>query len=238
MRLIAGVTMLVAIAMAPARAAPVTVADFGDILFWTGSGTNASALVLQFGNTATPTSVAWGYRWNGSATMAGMLFSLAGVIEGSGAPGPVSGADTRLAIDVTDFGGELGWGLNQVSYDQRGLPAGWSDVVRTISTDSLTFNPYAAQYSLASAQAIWTGNDFGLNEVGISTLSLNDGGWYGVVEVDGSYTDNIPPPATLSFAQPMAAVPEPSAIVILAGGAVAAAGRLRRRFRSVGADDI
>jgi len=36
----------------------------------------------------------------------------------------------------------------------------------------------------------------------------------------------------------LVAVPEPSAIVILAGGAVAAAGRLRRRFRSVGADDI
>lgn len=224
-------TMLAGLAAVPARAELVTVNTFSDLLFWTGSGTNSSALVLQFGTAATPTSVAWGYRWNGSATMADMLFSLAGTIQGSGAPSPAAGADARLAIDVTNFGVGFGWGVNEVSYDQRGLPAGWSNVVQTISTDP-TWNPYPAQYRLPSAQGVWTGDSFTDNPLGISNLTLANGGWYGVVGVDGSYADG-PPPTTISFSQPVAAVPEPSSIVLLAGGAVVAAAA-RWRFRRRG----
>ena len=48
----------------PSPASSLTVGDFSDILFWTGSGTNSAALVLQFPTTVetgtvAPTSIAW-----------------------------------------------------------------------------------------------------------------------------------------------------------------------------------
>lgn len=229
-------TVMVMVNLAVAAGAPVTVNTFDDILFWAGSGTNQSALVLQFPTTiqsgtavqtVEPTAIAWGFRWNGPATMADMLFSLAGTIQGSGAPVPTAGSDTRLAIDVANFG-EYGWGINEIVYDQRGLGTGWSDMERTIGTNFLTYNPYPAQYNLALAQGVWIGEDFAANPQGISFLSLTDGGWYGVLEADGSGSG---PPSTMQFSQPVAAVPEPSTWALLVGGAVTVlltAGRRRR----------
>lgn len=227
----------VALNLSSARGAPVPVEAFDDILFWAGSGTNQSGLVLQFPTTIVagtavqtvePTSIAWGFRWNGSATMADMLFSLAGTIQGEGAPAPAAGADSRLTIDVTNFG-QWGWGINEITYDQRGLGSGWSDEARTISTNPLTYNPYPAQYNLAAAQGAWTEEAFTANPAGISFLGLTDGGWYGVLEADGSGSG---PPATMQFSQPVSAVPEPSTWVLLAGAAgVAGCGGVMRRRR-------
>jgi len=226
-------TALMMVNPAGAAGATITVDAFADILFWAGSGTNRAALVLEFPTAVVsgtevqavePTAIAWGYRWNGSATMADMLFAVAGTIRGAGAPAPVAGADSRLAIDVTDYG-QWGWGIDEIAYDQRGLPAGWSDVVRTIGTDFLTWSHYPAQYALPAAQGTWTGGSFDANQFGISFLSLTPGGWYGVLEADGSGSG---PPSEIQFSQPVAAVPEPSAMALVTWAAAAAAAR--RRF--------
>lgn len=224
-----------------ARGEPLRVYTFTDIAFWAGSGAQQSALVLEFpatidsgtpGQAVGPASIAWGFRWNNPvteadapATMADMLFAIAGTIRQGSASSTVPGGDARLAIDVTNYGGTLGWGINEISYDQRGLGTGWSDVVRTIGTDFLAWSYYPAQYSLASASGEWTGGNFNLNGVGISSLSLADGGWYGVLEADGSA-------ATIAFSRPVAAVPEPALSGLLAvGAAVWLAGRRHRRPR-------
>lgn len=231
--------LALAVSLSGARGEPLRVDTFTDISFWAGSGSQQSALVLEFpvttgsgtsGQAVEPASIAWGFRWNNPptvadppATMADMLFALAGTIRQGGASSTVPGGDTRLAIDVTNYGGTLGWGINGISYDQRGLGTGWSDVMRTIGTDFLTWAYYPAQYSLASASGAWTGGKFDLNGVGISSLGMANGGWYGVLEADGSAE-------TIAFSQPVAAVPEPAA-GLAAAATVAMALWGRRRLR-------
>ena len=224
------VAVILAMAMAgDARAAPLTVNDFNDILFWTGSGSNEAALVLQFPTTigtgtATvgPTSIAWGYRWDGSATFGNMLFSLAGTIVGG--PQPVAGSDPRLAVDVSYYSSFGDYFVNEMAYDQVGLPSEWSQTVRQIGPYDPDTGEYPAQYQLDAAAGAWTGNPLNLSGSGISGTALVDGGWYGFVQADGSGE-------TYAFTQPVSAVPEPSTWLLLAGGATTALIALRPRRR-------
>lgn len=208
-----------------ARAALVTVNDFDNILFWAGSGTNQAALVIQFPTTVgtgtatvVPTSIAWGYRWDGSATFADMLFSLAGGIASISSPPPEPplpqpGSDPNLAVDLGFFNG-LGWYIDSITYDQSGLGAGWSPVVRVIAPYDFDTGEYAAQYQLDNADGVWTGAPLDFSGSGISGTALVDGGWYGFVQADGL-------DSTFAFTQPVSAVPEPSSLVLAACGAAA-----------------
>lgn len=215
-------------------AAPVTVDDFADILFWAGSGTRSAGLVLQFpgvigsgssAQTAEPSSIAWGYRWNGVGTFQEMLFALAGGITGG--PPPVSGSDPRLAINVSYFGPEWGYFINEITYDQSGLGAGWTPVVRSIGPYDPDTGEYPAQYQLDGAAGIWSAAPFQSSMTGVATTPLVDGGWYGFVQADGAA-------ATFGFSQPVAAVPEPSALVLLAAGVTAWWLAVGRRERGAG----
>lgn len=44
-----------------------------DVTFWTGSGTNETVLVVDWQGTNAPHALAWGYRWDGTATMRDLL---------------------------------------------------------------------------------------------------------------------------------------------------------------------
>jgi hypothetical protein len=55
----------------PFASAPID--PFADVQFWTGSGTNSAALVIDWKDGKSPQSLLWGYRWNGAATGADML---------------------------------------------------------------------------------------------------------------------------------------------------------------------
>ena len=225
-----GVVVAVLLALsAPCRAAPVQVEDFTDILFWAGSGTNAAALVLQFptvvgtgtsAQAAEPASIAWGYRWNGADRFESMLFALTGVIVGG--PQAVAGSDPRLAVDVSYYGPEWGYFVNEITYDQIGLGAGWTPIERRIGPYDPDTGEYPAQYQLDSAAGRWTGAPLDYSTTGIATTPLVPGGWYGFVQADGSA-------ATISFSQPVAAVPEPSTLMLLACGSIAALQAVRRR---------
>ena len=59
---------------APADPAPVeaTIAA-SDILYWVGTGSNQAILAVNWADTA----LAWGYRWNGTATVADMMDAIA-----------------------------------------------------------------------------------------------------------------------------------------------------------------
>lgn len=220
------------------RADLVTVNNFGDILFWAGSGSNASALVLQFGGEATPTSVAWGYRWNdpvepeAAVTAADMVFSLTGQISGQGLPSPAAGSDSRLAIDAAFFEG-LGYFVRSISYDQRGLPSPWSQSVRSMANDfdnDIGIAFYAAVSVPANSMGPWP--DAGLLSIagqGMEATPLASGGWYGFVIQEYNPAD-FSFPETFGFSQPVAAVPEPSSMVLLAcAGVVVGVGAWRRR---------
>jgi len=193
----------------------ITVNSFGDIQYWTGTGTNSAALILEFGGPSTPVSVAWGYRWNGSSTAASMLFALAGTITvtGTNAPSPLTGSDPRLSVDASFFSEYGGYFVNTISYDQSGLPVPWSQTTRVIEDAYFVDGTYPTLYSLSSA-GLW-GGSFAQAQVGMSEISLTNGVWIGFVQSDGAEDPR-------TFAQPVAAVPEPRTAALLVLGAACA----------------
>jgi hypothetical protein len=209
-----------------ARADLVAVDDFSDLVLWAGSGTNSAAFILQFSATATPTAVAWGYRWSGTSTMQAMSDAIAGqttLVNGASVP---SGLDGRLTISGNQF--SFGVFLNTIAYDQVGLPSGWSQANRQIVDDYFTDGTYPTLYTKFDAGGAWVGEGasramtFALSPVGASDIQLTAGGWYGFVQSTG--------PDTFAFTQPVAAVPEPSGTAI-PGCVAAVVGAMAWRWR-------
>jgi hypothetical protein len=107
-------TLLVAGAVA-CNAQPVSVTGYESIPFWTGTGSNRAALVLQWNDGDSPASLAWGYRWEGASTGLEMLKAIAGTSTTSFYVNDVLqtetmyGADSRLtlALDRYAFGDAL-----------------------------------------------------------------------------------------------------------------------------------
>lgn len=81
--------------------------SFDDIQFWVGTGTNRAAVILQWNDGKSPTSLVWGYRWNGMATGMQMLTAISGstsIEDQFGEPlGSISGADGRLKLGLVRY---------------------------------------------------------------------------------------------------------------------------------------
>jgi hypothetical protein len=60
---------------AAVQGAPVQ--SFADIQNWVGTGTNSAVLVIDWNDSKSPESLAWGYRWNGAATGEQMFLAIA-----------------------------------------------------------------------------------------------------------------------------------------------------------------
>jgi hypothetical protein len=60
---------------------------FSDILYWVGEGSNQAVMAVNWADTA----LAWGYRWNGSATVADMMADIAA-------------ADPRFSYELGTYG--------------------------------------------------------------------------------------------------------------------------------------
>ena len=230
----ATVAGLVFAAAMPAAVSAGMVGNFGDILFWAGSGTNRAAFVLEFGgangDADSPTSIAWGYRWNGAAVAADMVFALTGAITGAGVPAVVVGSDPRLGIDALDYGPGLGIGVVGFTYDQVGLPsAGWAQTLRTMVAAE-DYSVYPALFlhapNVTDVEA-WPGTAFTASELGISSEPLDTDHWYAFAPTSG---DPYPPIPRL-IAQPVAAVPEPAGCALVACGVAGAALMASRRRR-------
>lgn len=74
----------------------------GDIQLWAGSGTNQSALVVDWNDGKANESLAWGFRWNGSATGLDLINA-------------VTAADPHLHAEIQMF--SFGAALRGFSYD-------------------------------------------------------------------------------------------------------------------------
>jgi len=53
------------------------VQSFDDIQFWTGNGTNRSALMIQWRDQKTPGTLVWGFQWSSNTTLDTMINTLA-----------------------------------------------------------------------------------------------------------------------------------------------------------------
>ena len=61
--------------------------DFSDIIYWVGEGANQAVMAINWADTA----LAWGYRWEGTATVADMMADIAA-------------ADPRFSYELGDWG--------------------------------------------------------------------------------------------------------------------------------------
>jgi hypothetical protein len=119
------IAALTAFILIPASSIAALITNLDDIQNWTGSGSNRAGLVIQWNDGLTPASLAWGYRWNGSATGEDMLKAIAGSWQLADGNDPAtiissgSGSDGRLTLGIYDYG----WGtaVNSISLADTGV---------------------------------------------------------------------------------------------------------------------
>jgi hypothetical protein len=215
----------------------ITVTNFNNIQYWTGSGTNQAALVLQWNDGLAPTSLAWGYRWNGAATGLQFLTAVAGktiVTEPAGGAVITNlfGADTSLTLTLERYG--FGDAVYSMVYSRAGITRtqeDWEDGYWSYSIFGGNFQ-YPVydddwnligtnSYSVAGSTDYSSVNWFS-SPIGASARGLVNGAWDSWSFAAG--LTNVP------VAQPSAAVPEPSIAVLLALAAICV--WTRRLFRN------
>ena len=212
--------------------AQTLVQSFDDIEFWTGSGPNRSALVLQWNDGGTPTSLAWGYRWSGNATGIGMLKAIAGstTVTAPGDPATVfetsTGSESRMTLKLQRYS----WGDSIFSINLNDGPQNrtreawtmneyWEYYVFGGSFDYLTWTPEIDQdgneiWRSMSANYLQSGSfnysavNWFSSPIGASERELVDGSWDAFSFASGAGTNTI--------VQPFAAsVPEPSVAILV-----------------------
>jgi hypothetical protein len=199
------------------------VQSFDDILFWTGNGTNRSALVLQWNDGGSPTSLAWGYRWSGATTGMDMLKAIAGSVTVT--PGdPLtllessSGADGRMVLSIQRYG--FGDSVLSISI-QDGLTtrnqADWANGywAYSIFGGTFSYDNYDADGNyLGPASYSQVGNpsfssiNWLVSPIGASDRELVDGSWDAFSFAPGFTTTAVAQPFAVS-------VPEPSVAILL-----------------------
>lgn len=217
--------------------------NFSDITFWVGSGANQAALVIDWADGKTPQSLAWGYRWDGSATAEDMVSAIAGTtevrvtgdqnVEGLGDAGTFlesrSGADPRLYARMSAF--SFGNSLFGIGYDLDGDGGGFVSGFETepgeTNTETGSANDTDDHYAEGwESNPSWNGFS--------NTGALFDGGsWSGFTFLgralsDGDW-DGWSIGSGVSPSLPIAAIPEPTSVVVL--GATGVVMMLRRRGR-------
>jgi len=99
--------LFAALLLVPLVARAQLVQSFEDIKFWSGSGTNRAALVLQWNDGLQPASLTWGYRWNGEASGLQMVQAIAGSTVISDLEGitleSLVGSEPRLALGLLRY---------------------------------------------------------------------------------------------------------------------------------------
>lgn len=204
--------------------AQTLVQSFNDIEFWTGSGPNRSALVLQWNDGGTPTSLAWGYRWSGNATGIGMLKAIAGstTVTAPGNPMTVfetsTGSDSRMVLGMERYG--FGDSLFSISFHdgiQNRTRADWATGYWAYSLfgGSFIYPEFDANWNfIGNASYSQSGNvnyssvNWFTSPIGASDRQLVDGSWDAFSFAPGFVTSAV--------VQPFAAsVPEPSVAILV-----------------------
>ena len=203
-----------------------------DVQFWTGTGNNRAALVIDFNDAKAPAeSLVWGYRWNGSATGEDMLRA-------------VIAADLRLYAKRKTFSfgtANLGIGYDSnnngfaisdgTSFDPiTGIAAGDENhadgATPTDAADHYREGWFTGffDYFTASASPFGGGGTWTESQVGAGDRALTDGAWDGL-----SFAPNFTATAPDQPTAAAAAVPEPTfGLLAFAGAASLVVGRSRR----------
>lgn len=212
---------LVALAAAlPAQAA----FDLGDVQHWVGAGSNRAVLVIDWNDGKSPASLAWGYRWDGSATAQDMLLALVA-------------ADPHLYARI-GLPGSSGVPLYGLGYDSDGDGFAISD--GTSFTDGLAVtgpsdhsdptDPDDRYEEGWFSEGFWwhyESNDGPYTSgawssgLGLASQLLSDGSWTGLSYAPG-FSASAPD-------EPVAAIPEPMTAWLMLIGAAGGLTLVRKR---------
>lgn len=198
------------------QAVTVRAFDESTVTNWTGTGTNVSYMVIDWG---TDESLVWGYRWSDTATTYDMMTSIAT-------------ADSRLLLHFQD---DTQWGhfLFALGYDAEnngtGFTLGTPGVVTEtghandsnnyyhegVETGFWAFYTYAGNVASPSddpySGGIWSGS-----MVGVDSAILANNSWSGFTFSSDTDTWSSVEPSLPIAAE---AVPEPSSIALMMLGA-------------------
>lgn len=185
--------------------------SFDDIELWVGSGANRAAMVIDWvESSAEPPALAWGYRWDGSATGRDMLLAIVAADErlfvklGDEPVNPILvygiGYD---ADDDGEFGVDDG-----TSFDDDGVAFGGAPFFAAAATDPVDY--YAEGWTFAfwhygiAASNPYDGGVWEDIQFGMAGRQLADGAW-------DSWAFETPaePPFTAYAENPQAAAPFP-----------------------------
>ena len=210
--------------------AQTLVQSFDDIQFWTGSGPNRSALMIQWRDQKTPSALVWGFQWSSNTTLDTMIDTLASEslglysrIDSDGSMGTayfgfgfdtgrdgsfgVSGAQNAsgdlITLSFTSgiFDGSTGYGYNGPFSSISAGPNNTLDRYQEGWMDNGYWELFSAQNSASPAWASnWTGG----------TQTIENNTWY-AFSLSAEDGTSIQP--DLSAAAN--AVPEPSVAILV-----------------------
>lgn len=196
---------------------------FDSINYWVGSGSNQAAMVIDLHDGTATHSYVWGYRWDGTATGQDMFEAIVGNIIDT-ADAPIStGADSSLSAmyQIYSFGDAvvaISYQVGGETHEKDGFgPSSdgyWSYWVFGGDFEYFDYESSTTKtYDVAGSPGFSSVNWFS-SPVGFSERPLINGSW----DAWSWSTDFINPTAPSTPAA--AAVPEPSAWLLLASAGV------------------
>ena len=131
--------------------------DLSEILFWVGSGANEAVMAVNWADTA----LAWGYRWNGTATVADMMADIAaadprfsyvgeGLISDINYIDTAAGMTTPLGITPGSYWGSTNNGVMDMGMAQtlsNGDFEKWADSSTGILVDSVWVDEWGGYWN-------------------------------------------------------------------------------------------
>ena len=128
-----------------------------DILFWVGEGTNEAVMAVNWADTA----LAWGYRWNGTATVADMMAHIAaadprfsymgtGMVSDINYIDTAAGMTTPLGITPGNWWGSTNNGVMDMGMAQtlsNGDLEKWADSSTGILVDSVWVDEWGGYWN-------------------------------------------------------------------------------------------
>ena len=135
--------------------------DFADILYWVGTGSNEAVMAVNWADTA----LAWGYRWNGSATVADMMSDIAAAdprfsYTGTGFINDILFNDGNVSLSGTPGNywgstnnGQLDGGMSQTLAD--GDFEKWGDPAAGVVVDSNNYGGPVWYYTYAYPMTVY-----------------------------------------------------------------------------------
>lgn len=221
--LLPGALLLSAAFFLHAASASAQMFGFADIQNWTGTGSNEAAVVVDWNDGKTPESIAWGYRWNGTATGLDMLQA-------------IDLADPRFAVfTVNDpsFGAfvfGMGYDLNHNGGTFTPGTPGTATETGSASDPGDHYaegfyTKYWAYYNSDTGSPYGGGGAWGFGDNGANSRVLVNGSWDGWSISDASFNAPTPDFPTAAAAN----VPEPTVAWLLALGLGACVIVARRR---------